>query len=578
MIKPKKSVQDMLGYNVPLFEREWDIKIDSNENLYGPSPKVIDAIKNILPDDIFLYPFYGELSRKIAEYVGFELENIKVTNGADEAIASIFQAYLEVGDAVLTVKPSFAMPVIYSQIVGAQLIEVPYDKKWEFPIDAFLSQLDNKQIKIVHITTPNNPTGESISETNLEKILKKSKDKLVLIDETYGNYCNSNYRKYVNEYSNVFIVKSFSKDFALAGLRLGYIISNKENIDVLKMVVSPFSVNSIAVKAGIAALGDSLYFENIKTEIEKAKHILKMAFESIGATVYPSMANFLCIDAKSKVDFLYSLLKRNNIIVKKFSSPEMEGLLRVAAPTVEMAKVVSECIKIRPTLVFDMDGVLIDAGTSYRFAIKKTFEYFANKEISYNQIQEIKNMGGLNNDWDLTEYLLKQENITVSKQDIVNKFQSFYWNDGQGAINNEELLIDKVLLEKLAQNYNLAIFTGRPRQEALFALEKNNITNLFFPIITMDDLPEDKQKPHSCGLDSVKSLIVSNCSYYYGDTIDDIACAVSAGFIPVGVLPPQDKSDALSATLSKKGAIIVLNNINDIKKSLEIDYEIQLKD
>lgn len=576
MLKPKKSLENINAYEVPLFEKDWGLKIDSNENLFGPSPKVIEAIRNINPADIQFYPFYGEISQKIAEYTGFEIDNIKVTNGADEAISSIFQTYLDIDDIVLTVKPTFAMPAVYSKIVGAKLIEVPYSKKWEFPIVEFLNELKNPNIKIVHLTTPNNPTGESISEENILKIIEKSNDKVVLIDETYGNYCNSSYRELAKKFDNVFIVKSFSKDFALAGLRLGYIISNSENIKHLKTVVSPFSVNCIAVKAGIAALEDFSYFEKIKLEIEKSKNILKEGFEKLGAIVYESSANFLCVEFADKFEFVHKVLVENDILVKKFVAPELNGILRVTAPRPESAISVIEALKEKDTLVFDMDGVLIDAGKSYRLAIKQTFEYFSKKELSFDRIQEVKNQGGLNNDWDLTEYLLKSENIIVSKAQIVDKFQEFYWDNGQGLINNEDLLIDKSLIQNLSKDYNLAIFTGRPKQEAFYALEKNEILDYFYPIITMDDLPNDKQKPDSLGIDIIKSKIISNQLFYFGDTIDDMICANSSDIKPVGVLPPQDKSLSLTDSLIQNGAIIVLNNVNEIKKALEINYEMQL--
>ncbi len=576
MIKPKKSLENIKAYEVPLFEKDWDVKIDSNENLFGPSSKVLDAIKNVTVKDIQLYPFYGEITQKIAEYVGFETDNIKVTNGADEAIYSIFQTYLDVEDIVLTVKPTFAMPVVYSKILGAELIEVPYSKKWEFPIEAFLKEINNPKIKIVHLTTPNNPTGETISEENILKIINSSKDKVILIDETYGNYCNSNYKKFVNEFDNVFIVKSFSKDFALAGLRLGYIISNSENIKTIKSVVSPFSVNGIAVKAGMAALEDVEYFEKIKVEIEKSKKILKSGFEQLGAVVYPSSANFLCVDFKEKASFVHRKLKENDVIVKKFATPELEGFLRVTAPKPQDAQKVLDFLKTKKTLAFDMDGVLIDAGKSYRLAIKKTFEFFSNKDISFDKIQQVKNQGGLNNDWDLTEYLLKSEGINIEKKDIIEKFQDFYWDNGKGFINNEDLLIDKQKLEQLSKDYNLAIFTGRPKQEAIFALEKNGILDYFYPIITMDDLPLDKQKPHTLGLEKIKTQVITDSMCYFGDTIDDIICAKNSNTSPIAVLPPQDKSQELTENLVQKGAIIVLDNINEISKALEINYEMQL--
>lgn len=579
MIQPKKSLRDIIAYEVPLYEKEWSLKIDSNENLYGPSPKVLEAINNISEGDIKFYPVYGELSQKIADFIGFNIDNIKVTNGADEAIYSIFQAYIDAGDKVLTVKPTFSMPLIYAKVLGADVIEVPYEEKWKFPIDTFLSKIKDKDVKIVHLTTPNNPTGDAICKEDMSRIISAAEGKAVLIDETYGNYCDISYKDLVKENDNVFLVKSFSKDFALAGLRLGYIISSSENIKTLKAVVSPYSVNIAAVKAGIAALDDVQYFKKIKLNIENSKQILKDLFENSGAKVYPSSANFLCLDFGKKAGFVEKKLLESNIKVKKFKhSDTFDGTLRVTAPKPEDAKMLKEVLALKPTLIFDMDGVLLDAGSSYRTAIKQTFEHFSGKKISLEEIQSIKNSGGLNNDWDLTDFLLKKEGLKIDKSEIINIFQEIYWNDGNGLINNEELLIDKNFFENNKNKFNFAIFTGRPREEAVFALKKNNMYDYFFPIITMDDIPFDKQKPDNCGLEKIKEMILSDKIYYFGDTIDDMICASSAGITAIGILPPQDKSDELACNLKQKGAKIILNNINElINKISECDYEMQCK-
>ncbi|MDD3237723.1 MAG: aminotransferase class I/II-fold pyridoxal phosphate-dependent enzyme [Candidatus Gastranaerophilales bacterium] len=574
MIKPKKSIENMQAYEVPLFTKEWNLKIDSNENLYGPSPKVLEAIKNVAPEDICFYPFYGEISQKIADYTGFNIDNIKVTNGADEAIYSVFQTYLDKNDIVLTVTPTFAMPIIYSNILGGKLIEVPYKKKWKFPIDDFLKELTTNDVRIVYLTTPNNPTGEAICQSDMEKILEASKDKVVLIDETYGNYCETSYKNFVHNYDNILLVKSFSKDFALAGLRLGYIISNEKNIADLKKVVSPYSVNNIATIAGCAALSDLDRFEKVKKEIIKSREILAEGFSSIGMKVYPSSANFIYVECGEKADYIAKNLEKDGIKVKHWTNGFLKNALRVTAPQPELAQKVVHKLKKQRVVIFDMDGVLIDAGQSYRLAVKKTFEFFAEKEISFEEIQQAKNLGGLNNDWDLTEYLLQKNAINIEKTKLIEKFQDFYWAEGKGFINNEELLIDKAVLAKLNEMCNFAVFTGRPRQEAFFALKKNGMENLFFPIVTMDDLPIDCQKPKPNGVEIIKNKILANEIFYIGDTVDDMICAESANVYGVGVLPPQDKSDLLKSDLMKKGAKTVLHDVNELINAMEKIYEI----
>ena len=570
MLKPKLSVEKMLGYFVPMYENDWDIKIDSNENNYGPSPKVIETLKNCDYKNISFYPFYGELSQKIADYQSFNIDNIKVTNGADESIQAIIQTYLEKDEALLTIDVSFEMPVIYTQIQGGEVIKVPFEKKWEFPIDNFVKELSNPKVKVVYLASPNNPTGNLIEENDIKRILEKAQNKVVLIDETYANYSGTTYKKYVNEYDNVFIVRSFSKDFALAGMRLGYIISNAENIKNLKKVVSPFSVNAFAMQAGIAALSDVQYFENVKQEILSSKDELKVFFEQLGAKVYSSNANFLLVDFGKKAEFIHNKLQKENIAVKLFKKGSLlEGHLRITIPTKAGVEKIKQTLRIKPALVFDMDGVLVDARKSYRVAIEKTYEYFAKKQVTQQEIQDAKNLGGLNNDWDLTQYLLKKSGVEVLYKDIVEVFQKIYWDNGNGVINNEEPLFERNVFEELSKDYNLSIFTGRLRAEAMFALEKFNAVDLFFPILTTDDIPEGMGKPNPFGLNLTKEMTIASNYTYFGDTSDDILAAKSANYDAVGVLPPQDKSKELIEALKSKGAQDTLISVNDIKTILE---------
>ena len=120
------------------------------------------------------------------------------------------------------------------------------------------------------------------------------------------------------------------------------------------------------------------------------------------------------------------------------------------------------------------------------------------------------------------------------------------------------------MFKELSKNYNLAIFTGRLRKEAYYALEKNNVKNYFYPIITTDDIPEGKGKPDPYGLNMVKNLSLSDKFTYFGDTIDDMICAENAGYYPIGVLPPQDKSEDLRQRLKNNGAKEVIDSINEI--------------
>lgn len=571
MIKPKKTVQKLSAYNIPLYSEEYALKLDSNESLFGPSPKVLEALKKLGSRQISLYPSYGKLREKIAEFNRFELENIKVTDGADEAIAGIIQAYLGEGDVLLTLKPSFVMPVIYAKVAGAEVVEVEYENNFSFPLDAISCYLNDVRVKVIYLASPNNPTGSVLSPENLAKILSKAKNKAVIIDETYANYYGESFKGVVRKFNNVFIVRSFSKDFALAGLRLGYVISAKENIEVIDKVISPYSVNIAAVQAGLAALGDFNYFTNVKNEITRSRNKLTKLFTSLGCKVYPSGANFILINCGQKFDYLTELFSRQKIAVKTFGNDsKLKNHIRLTIPPENKVPLIEDTVKLRHTIVFDMDGVLIDATESYRKTISDTFEYFTGVKVSNEKIQEVKNMGGYNNDWDLTEYLLKSVESKIDRKSIIEQFQKTYWDGGKGLINNETLIVDKSILDKLSKKYNMFIFTGRLREEAEFALEKMGIKDYFLDIVTTSDIPEDKGKPDPYGLDLIKKKILFDKIFYFGDTLDDIQCADKADVIPIGVLPPLDKSEELKNKMYEQGAVMVVDSLNDVGKVLEI--------
>ncbi len=570
MIKPKKSIEEMSGYNVPLFERNWDIKIDSNENNYGPSKKVTQALSNADIKRISFYPYYGEISQKLADITGFNINNIKVTNGADEAIQSIIQTYLEKDEKLITLDCSFEMPIIYTQIQGGKVIKVPFEEKWNFPVETFIKKLSDESIKIVYLATPNNPTGNIIKESDIKRVIESARNKVIIVDETYANYSNITYNNLAKDYNNVFIVHSMSKDYALAGLRLGYIISAEENINNLKKVISPYSVNAYAITAALAALDDMEYFYALRDEVNKSKEELAQLFSTLGAKVYKSYANFLLVDFKNKAGFVYNLLKKENIIVKFYNNhPILKNHLRITIPTKTGVQRIKQALKIKPALVFDMDGVLVDARNSYRAAIKETFEKLSGKPVTQKEIQDAKNLGGLNNDWDLTKYLLNKAGYDIPYEKITEIFQEIYWNNGKGLINNETPLFNKELLKELSKEYQLSVYTGRLRQEALYALERFNADELFYPIITSDDIPTGKGKPDSLGLNLMKDLTYASEYYYFGDTKDDITAAKNAGYKAIGILPPQDKSEHLANSLKSEGADYILNSVDDIKTILE---------
>ncbi len=221
-------------------------------------------------------------------------------------------------------------------------------------------------------------------------------------------------------------------------------------------------------------------------------------------------------------------------------------------------------------ILFDMDGVLVDVTNSYRKAIQETVGVFTGKKAILKEIQDLKQQGGYNNDWDLTETIINSRGKTPSKKEIIEKFQQFYLGcEGKkGLIENEKWLLSVELLEKLRSKYILGIVTGRPRQEAHYILEKYQVKSFFNVVIAMEDYPAEKAKPDPLPIEIALNKLGNPQAIYVGDSVDDIIAAKRACVKPVGCIPPNTDIHKLKNLLQMQGAEIILDNINDLNHIL----------
>jgi len=571
MLKSKKLLENIPIYKTDEYFEDWILKIDSNENLFGPSERVLERFKNLSSKNFQFYPCYGVLLDELAALHKVKKGNLILTNGCDEAINIVLNTYLEYGDKVLSFSPTFAMPQIYTKACGGEFVEVEYDGRWTFNADKLIAEAERVKPRIILITSPNSPTGEVVDENDIIKILRTFPQILLLLDNTYINYSDTEYdfASLIENYPNLFVVKSFSKDYALAGLRLGYVVS--KNTDELRKVISPYSVNTLAVLAGVESLKDKEHFAKIKEEVKASKELMYSGLKKLGYSPYKSETNFLLCDFGEKSDFIYNKLLLNRIKVKYFGKTKyIENCFRITIPSIKDTEFFLKTLEPKELLVFDLDGVVFDVRNSYRAAIEKTFEHFSGKTLEAGAIQNAKNSGGLNCDWDLTKYLLEKAGINVELDEVMKVFQEHFFDktkEGRkGLIDDEELILDKELLKTLSEKYDFAVFTGRPEEEALYSLKKNGILKYFNIVISKDCLPFDRQKPWPDGLELIKKSGTYTKITYFGDTADDMKTAKAAGVCAVGVLPPQDKSGSLKEQLKQSGAETVVDNINEILK------------
>ena len=220
--------------------------------------------------------------------------------------------------------------------------------------------------------------------------------------------------------------------------------------------------------------------------------------------------------------------------------------------------------------LFDMDGVLVDVSRSYRLTIKRTFDYFLGRSISFSQIQHYKNRGGFNNDWDLTEAILMDYGKRIEKEKIIDVFQEIYLGENfNGLIRNERWLLDKKILHNIKRNFKTGIITGRPKGEACYTLERFQTEEYFSVLITMDDVPLERAKPDPFGIQLAMKKLHAAGAYYFGDTVDDMIAACRANVIPIGIISSAVKRKIQRNLLIDSGAQYILNDINDILEVLE---------
>lgn len=224
----------------------------------------------------------------------------------------------------------------------------------------------------------------------------------------------------------------------------------------------------------------------------------------------------------------------------------------------------------REVLVFDMDGVLVDVTASYRETIRETVRRFTGREVSHEAIQDLKNAGGWNNDWELTHKLIVDSGVQVDYDTVVAAFQAlFLGSDGDGWILRERWIPRPGLLETLESRYRLAIFTGRLHKEAQLTLDRFAGRIRFDPLIGGDDVREGKPAPE--GLLRIAELTGAKRLWYVGDTVDDARAALAAGVPFIGVAAPSNPRRAeLEALLSSEGAVAVVEDVNKLPKVLQV--------
>ncbi len=318
MLKAREPVRNLKEYHPPLGNRE-GLRLDFNENTVGCSPRVLERLQKLSGDDLARYPERQPGEQIVAAALGVSPEELLLTNGTDEAIHLICETYLDPGDEALIVVPTFAMYEIYAAATGARVISIPAADNFEFPAEKVLAAI-NPQTRFIAVANPNNPTGAFVPVSDLARIAKAAPNAALLVDEAYFEFCGETMAPQWRAFPNLFVSRTFSKAYGMAGLRIGVLMGNANQMRVLRRASSPYNLNSVALACLPYALEDRGYITNYVDQALGGRRQLERELEAWGIRFWPSRANFVLMHLGENCKPFVRDMRERGILVRDRSS------------------------------------------------------------------------------------------------------------------------------------------------------------------------------------------------------------------------------------------------------------------
>ncbi|KAL3654155.1 hypothetical protein CASFOL_003836 [Castilleja foliolosa] len=323
------------------------IKLDANENPYGPPPEVFEALGSIKFPYIYPDPESRRLRAALAKDSGLEAQYILAGCGADELIDLIMRCVLEPGDKILDCPPTFTMYEFDAAVNGALVVKVPRNPDFSLNVDKIIEAIEREKPKCIFLTSPNNPDGSIIDDDTLLKILNLPI--LVVLDEAYIEFAGLESKmKWVKKYENLIVLRTFSKRAALAGLRVGYGAFPLSMIKYLWRAKQPYNVSVAAEIAACAALENPAYLENVKVAlVQERERLFKLLQQVPFLNPYPSYSNFILCEVSSGRDAktLKDELAKMGVMIRHYSNKELAGYVRVSVGKPEHTDALMESLK-----------------------------------------------------------------------------------------------------------------------------------------------------------------------------------------------------------------------------------------
>jgi histidinol-phosphate aminotransferase len=340
---PRSRVLEMKEYHPPLGSRN-ALRLDFNENTLECSPRVLQALARIAAQDLTRYPERESVEAKVASYLKLTPAQTVLTNGVDEAIHVLCETFLDRGDELLLPVPTYTMYEVYASSTDASLRSVQAGEDFAFPYERLLTAITPKT-KLIAIANPNSPTGSIATREQIVEIAMRAPQAIVLIDEAYFHFYGESIADLIGTIPNLMLARTFSKAYGLAGLRIGVLAGSEEVMRWIRRVLSPYSVNSLALACLTAALQDEAYLNWYIDQVSVARTEFKVALQERGVRFWPTHANFVLVFIGEKHREFTEAMRQKGVLVRDRSAdPGCDGCVRITIGTREQMLVAQEAL------------------------------------------------------------------------------------------------------------------------------------------------------------------------------------------------------------------------------------------
>ncbi len=351
VLRPTAAVERLKQYQPPLGGRT-GLRLDFNENNAGCSPRVLARLRSLTAEDLSKYPEREPIEAAVAQWLGLEPAQVLLTNGVDEGIHLLAETFLAPGSEAVIVVPTFSMYEIYAAATGAQVVRVQAGRDFEFPLARLVESI-TRATRLIAIANPNNPTGTVATREALLSVADAAPQAALLIDEAYFDFFGESVADEINRRTNLFVARTFSKAYGMAGLRVGVLAGPAPLMMFLRRAASPYNVNGVALACLPEAIADQEYVSQYVTAVRHGRARLEAELRALGLRYWKSAGNFVLVRVGAAREAFVARMRQHGILVRdRNNDPGCAGCVRITVGVGEQAD----------TLISALRAVMADLG------------------------------------------------------------------------------------------------------------------------------------------------------------------------------------------------------------------------